>query len=444
MPSSSRPPHALLVEDESLLLDSLVMSLKRAGSLRISKASCAEEALSLIERDPPDVVVTDVMMPGIGGLGLLERLRARNPALPVVVISAYGSSIRRQALRQGASAFLEKPFQVAELRGVLQSLLVKRGSLLPTRDDAGFEGQLESLALQDVIQVTCLTKARARVEVVSGAQRGELQVDGNNVVHGRFAGREGFDAVRAMARLTRGRFRVVEAGPAEKKTISLPWPELLMECARLDDEEQLSAESAAFDPGPPSLAPETMAAASPTFEERSEPPSATAPAEEEFVVAAVSAETAAVEPWDAGDDELSFALEQLSARPVEQTDAAKVEQGTVLAEPLQVTVAEAAGWLCEVTRAAERVLGKSVVTNYWRETQPAGLQVFKAERGGVSHSGDGAARLGEAELSELRRWVAEFMQRSERIVINIRDEICRGVDQGPRASLGLDAVKERT
>jgi len=227
----------LIVEDESLLLDSLEASLRRLDWLRITKARSAEAALESIAKDPPDVVITDVRMPGMGGLELLDQLRVHKPDLPVVVMTAYGVHLQREALRRGATCFLEKPFRMSELRGVLQLLLVKSTTVMPEPSaQVSFEGRLESLSLADIVQVVCLSQQQARVEVSIADRMGVVWMRDGAVVDARYGTAEGLDAFYDLALQPRGRFRVLPDTAPRPRSIVDSWQELLMEAARRFDE----------------------------------------------------------------------------------------------------------------------------------------------------------------------------------------------------------------
>lgn len=99
----------LLVDDEAFVRDSLVDLLSIEG-LGAVGAATAEDALALLEREPFEMVVTDLDLPGLDGLGLLERLAARRPELPVVLLTGVGTiedAVR--AMKHGAYDFVEKP-----------------------------------------------------------------------------------------------------------------------------------------------------------------------------------------------------------------------------------------------------------------------------------------------------------------------------------------------
>jgi len=83
----------LVVDDEVAIRESLRMTLEYEG-YECLLAATGQEALSLAERETPDLVLLDVKMPGMDGIDVLERLRAMNEALPVIVVSGHGRSAR--------------------------------------------------------------------------------------------------------------------------------------------------------------------------------------------------------------------------------------------------------------------------------------------------------------------------------------------------------------
>lgn len=99
----------LLVEDDSTLREVLARLLVREGHL-VEAVGTAEEGLRLLDEVPVDLVVTDIRLPGVGGLELLESVRRSSPQLPVIVMSGAASledAVR--AIKLGAVDFLEKP-----------------------------------------------------------------------------------------------------------------------------------------------------------------------------------------------------------------------------------------------------------------------------------------------------------------------------------------------
>ena len=102
-------PRILVVDDEPAIRDAMRMILDYDGYDTVLAAS-GQEALALIERDPPDMAFMDIKMPGMDGLEVLGRVRATNDTLPVVIVSAHGSAASAlEAGRLGAFRFIEKP-----------------------------------------------------------------------------------------------------------------------------------------------------------------------------------------------------------------------------------------------------------------------------------------------------------------------------------------------
>src|SRR3954447_9093493 len=116
----------LVVDDEVAIRESLRMTLEYEGYECILAAT-GQEALSLAERETPDLVLLDVKMPGMDGIDVLERLRAMNEALPVIVVSGHGTiSTAVEATKKGAFDFIEKPFASERVLVSLRNALDQR------------------------------------------------------------------------------------------------------------------------------------------------------------------------------------------------------------------------------------------------------------------------------------------------------------------------------
>jgi two-component system, NtrC family, nitrogen regulation response regulator NtrX len=104
----------LVIDDEAGIRDSLRMTLEYEG-YEFLGAATGQEGLALVEREAPDIVLLDVKMPGMDGLEVLDRLRAMNEMLPVVMISGHATtSTAVEATKKGAADFLDKPFESTE------------------------------------------------------------------------------------------------------------------------------------------------------------------------------------------------------------------------------------------------------------------------------------------------------------------------------------------
>jgi two-component system nitrogen regulation response regulator NtrX len=116
----------LVIDDEAAIRDSLKMTLEYEGYDFVAAAT-GQEGLALIEREGPDLVLLDVKMPGMDGLEVLDRIRAINDALPVVVVSGHGTiSTAVEATKKGAFDFIEKPFASDRVLVSLRNALDQR------------------------------------------------------------------------------------------------------------------------------------------------------------------------------------------------------------------------------------------------------------------------------------------------------------------------------
>lgn len=128
--------HLLLVEDDELLRDGLATQLLKAGH-SVSTAPDGEQALPLLEGQRFDAVILDLGLPGMDGFAVLQWIRQRFTALPVLILTARDDvDDRVHGLTAGADDYLTKPFNVAELQARLLALL--RRARLPA-----FGGSLE-------------------------------------------------------------------------------------------------------------------------------------------------------------------------------------------------------------------------------------------------------------------------------------------------------------
>jgi CheY-like chemotaxis protein len=126
----------LAVDDEPDSL-SVVRRVLEDSSARVITASSAQEALEVLEREDPDVLVSDIAMPGVDGYELIRRLRAskqrRRSALPAAALTAYARpQDRARALEAGYHAHLSKPVQEAELVATVRALAEGPASASPS------------------------------------------------------------------------------------------------------------------------------------------------------------------------------------------------------------------------------------------------------------------------------------------------------------------------
>ncbi len=118
-------PSILIVDDEKDIVDLVAYNLEREG-YEVLKAYDGEKALQLARSKTPDLIVLDLMLPGIQGLEVCKRIR-QNPetaAIPIIMLTAKGEEIDKVVgLEAGADDYITKPFSVKELLARIKAVL---------------------------------------------------------------------------------------------------------------------------------------------------------------------------------------------------------------------------------------------------------------------------------------------------------------------------------
>jgi DNA-binding response OmpR family regulator len=113
----------LLVDDEEEFVTTLAERLELRG-LQAQAALNGEAALQMIEADTPEIVILDVMMPGIGGFEVLRRIKSQHPQLPVILLTGRGSEKEGvKGMQLGAFDYLMKPLDIEELIKKMQEAI---------------------------------------------------------------------------------------------------------------------------------------------------------------------------------------------------------------------------------------------------------------------------------------------------------------------------------
>lgn len=131
--------HILLVDDESRVIDALRRTLAYEGYI-LSTAFDGESALQVARTKMPDLVVLDLMLPGMDGLEVCRRLRAAGDTVAILMLTARdGIADRVAGLDMGADDYLVKPFALEELLARIKALLRRRSTPEVNREVLRFE-----------------------------------------------------------------------------------------------------------------------------------------------------------------------------------------------------------------------------------------------------------------------------------------------------------------
>jgi two-component system response regulator HydG len=132
--SDSRQPRVLIIDDESAILDTLRILLKKRG-FEPETAQGGRGGLEALSTARPDIVLTDIRMPGVSGTDILEAARKLDPEMPVILMTAQATlQSAMQAVNEGAFYYIQKPFSNDELVAILQRAAEQRSLKTENRE----------------------------------------------------------------------------------------------------------------------------------------------------------------------------------------------------------------------------------------------------------------------------------------------------------------------
>ncbi|MBI4005757.1 MAG: response regulator, partial [Gammaproteobacteria bacterium] len=125
-----------IVDDDKSIRWVLEKALSRED-VNITSFADPNDVLEKIKRDTPDVVISDIRMPGMDGIALLERIKQHSPDVPVIIMTAYSDLDRAvSAFREGAFEYLSKPFDVDEVVSLVKRAIHDKGTVRTAQTDA--------------------------------------------------------------------------------------------------------------------------------------------------------------------------------------------------------------------------------------------------------------------------------------------------------------------
>lgn len=238
-------PKVLLVDDEVDYLTLVKLRLVNEG-FDVFAMDSAEEALDIATREQPDIVVCDVLMPGIDGITFFKRLRARPEfaEVPVIFLSAKDETrFKVEALHQGAEDYLVKPIDMAELAARIRNIVKReaRRKAGPGLADSnrGVVGDLRNLGIPDIVQTLHLGLKTACVTVrQAGGEEAKLFFENGRIRHCEVGTLTGEEAFYRLVRWQEGPFVIAHGQTTSLRTIHMDEMQLVMEGLRRMDEEK--------------------------------------------------------------------------------------------------------------------------------------------------------------------------------------------------------------
>ena len=221
----------LVVDDEEGVLLTLQRLLvkKERSDLMVISASSGEEAMEKLLKERIDLVVTDIVMPGMSGLDLLVEIKNRFPYTSVIVMTAYPTpALKRETMLKGGLNFVEKPFDIDDLRQKIMAAL---------QESSQFRGMLHGISLSDLIQIKCMSGVTDALRVTAEERQGVIFFHNGEIIHAICDDRDGEEAFYEIISFAHGHLDTVKVVELPERTIFQSYVSLLMEGARRLDEQ---------------------------------------------------------------------------------------------------------------------------------------------------------------------------------------------------------------
>ncbi len=160
----------LVVDDDKLILRLAKEALK---DYHLRTAENGREALEILRRSPPDLVLTDLNMPVMDGFELISFLNRRQQDIPIIVMTGFGSSeIARQLKQKGVHHYIEKPFEINLLRNKIAEVLQARS-----------KGFIHGFTLANFLQAVEVEQKTVTLRVISNRQVGYLHIKNGELIN---------------------------------------------------------------------------------------------------------------------------------------------------------------------------------------------------------------------------------------------------------------------
>jgi putative nucleotidyltransferase with HDIG domain len=238
-------PRILMVDDEIDYLTLLKLKLVNEG-FDVTAVDSAEEALEAVVKSTPDLIVSDILMPGMDGLEMYRKIResgASYAETPLIFISGKDDAqVKVDALHLGAEDFLVKPVDLkvlaARIRNIIRRDVKWRKGASTAAPAAGVVGDLKNLGIPDIVQTLHLGLKTACVSIKWKDAEGRIYFENGRIRHVETGSLSGEAAFYEMLRWQEGPFVIAHGQSTMLRTIEMDEMQLMMEGLRRLDEEK--------------------------------------------------------------------------------------------------------------------------------------------------------------------------------------------------------------
>ena len=237
-------PKILMVDDEIDYLTLLKLKLVNEG-FDVIATDNGTDALALIAQEKPDLVVSDVVMPGMDGVEMFRRMKdgGANAEIPLIFLSGKGeTAMKVEALHLGAEDYLTKPIDLKELaariRNIVRRDARRRKGAAPLASNPGVMGDLKNLCIPEIAQTLHLGLKTASVTIQgSGGEEGRIYFVNGRIRHAEVGSLRGEEAFYKILHWQEGPFVIAHGQTSEQRTIAMDEMQLILEGFRRIDEE---------------------------------------------------------------------------------------------------------------------------------------------------------------------------------------------------------------
>lgn len=243
----SLPQHKILLldDDEEVLEVYREMLAQLPSKPEVRTATSGARAITLLEAEPFNLLISDLNMPKMDGLQVLTIVRRRFPQLRTAVLTAVvDEQFRARAYAMGIDLYLEKPTSHKETAFFMDCV----ESLLGREEVGGFRG-VQSKSLVDIIQLECLSQSSSVLKITNGVLEGRIWIQNGEIIDAAAQDLLGEQAFQRIMSWKTGSFETLPAEPERLRSIFNSYQGLLLESAQAHDEAQAEPE-----PPAPSLA----------------------------------------------------------------------------------------------------------------------------------------------------------------------------------------------
>lgn len=243
MPSNIK---VLLVDDNPMVLEMLRQALAQFCTVQ-PLADPADALLKAVD-EKPDLVLVDHAMPGMDGMQLLQKLKARpgTAAIPVILMASKADlNEKLKTVQDTVEDFLEKPFFIKEAAAKIKKVVDKISLEKMAREapaDSVLRGSLAQMNVLDLLQSLDMGRKTCALTLTNSADRCQMFFTEGQIHHATYGAIKGDEAVYKVLSWTAGNFEIDFKGSSKEETTTQSTQGLLLEGLRLLDESNRDAE----------------------------------------------------------------------------------------------------------------------------------------------------------------------------------------------------------